>query len=135
MLNNQRDLKRWEQRVKKLVYKLNKSLFGLKQSGRIWNLLLHDYLNELGFKESLTDMCVYTKQTHDCFVILFLWVDDIIIAANSEDVLQNEKQTLSKQFKTKDLGLLSLFLNIQFDFDGDCVTMHQSKYIEHAWQV
>ena len=73
-------------------------------------------------------MCV--KQTHDCYVILLMWVDDIIIAANSEDVLQNEKQTLSKRFKMKDLGLLSLFLNIQFDFEGDCVTMHQSKYIE-----
>ena len=73
-------------------------------------------------------MCVYTKETHDCCVILLVWVDDIIIAANSEDVLQDEKQTLSKWFKMKDLGLLSLFLNIQFDFEGDCVAMHQSKY-------
>ena len=117
----------------KLVCKLNKSLYGLKQSGRIWNLLLHDYLIEQGFKQSLTDMCVYTKQTHDCYVILLVWVDDIIIAANSEDVLQNEKQTLSKRFKMKDLGQLSLFLNIQFDFEGDCVTMHQSKYIEQMF--
>ena len=51
----------------KLVCKLNKSLYGLKQSGRIWNLLLHDYLIEQGFKQSLTDMCVYTKQTHECY--------------------------------------------------------------------
>ena len=116
----------------KYVYKLNKSLYGLKQSGRIWNLLFHDYLIEQGFKQSLTDMCVYTKQTHDCCVILLVCVDDIMIAANSKNVLRNEKQTLSKWFKMKDLGLLSLFLNIQFDFEDDCVRMHQSKYIEHS---
>ena len=78
----------------KLVWKLNKSLYGLKQSGRIWNLLLHDYLIERGFKQSLTDMCVYTKQNHDCQVILLVWVDDLLIAANDEETLKNEKQML-----------------------------------------
>ena len=43
--------------------------------------------------------------------------------------MQDEKQTLSLQFKMKDIGLLSLFLNIQFNFEGDCVTMHQSKHM------
>ena len=94
-------------------------------------MLLHDYLIEQGFTQSYNILiCVCTKQTHDCCFILLVWVDDIIIAARSEDVLQNETQTLSKWFKMKDLGLLSLFLNIQFDFEGDCVTMHQDKYIK-----
>ena len=43
--------------------------------------MLHDYLIEQDFKQSLNDMCMYTKQTHDCYVILLMWGDDIIIAA------------------------------------------------------
>lgn len=43
-----------------LVCKLNKSLYGLKQSGRIWNMLLHDYLTENGFVQNDADQCVYT---------------------------------------------------------------------------
>ena len=118
------------QNGEKLVWKLNKSLYGLKQSGRIWNLLLHDYLTEGGFKQSLTDMCVYTKQNHDCQVVLLVWVDDLLIAANDENTLRNEKQMLCKRFQMKDLGVLSLFLNIQFDFESDYVAMHQTRYIE-----
>ena len=46
-----------------LVYKLNKSLYGLKQSGRNWNNVLHCCLVENAFVESPADHCVYTKQT------------------------------------------------------------------------
>ena len=45
----------------KLVYKLNKSLYGLKQSGRNWNSLLHSYLQANKFAQSPTDHCVYIR--------------------------------------------------------------------------
>ena len=45
----------------KLVWKLKKSLYGLKQSGRNWNELFHTFLSSDGFKQSLSDTCVYTK--------------------------------------------------------------------------
>lgn len=47
---------------RKLVCKLNKSLYGLKQSGRNWNQLLSDYLTDVGFVQNPADYCVYTKQ-------------------------------------------------------------------------
>ncbi|CAB3983145.1 Hypothetical predicted protein, partial [Paramuricea clavata] len=46
---------------KKLVCKLNKSLYGLKQSGRNWNATLHNYLVKEGFMQSQADPCVYHK--------------------------------------------------------------------------
>ena len=62
-----------------MVWKLNKSLYGLKQSGRNWHILLHDYLiNELSFKQSTADPCLYFQQGGND--ILLVWVDDIIIA-------------------------------------------------------
>ncbi|CAB4035581.1 Retrovirus-related Pol poly from transposon TNT 1-94, partial [Paramuricea clavata] len=42
----------------KLVYKLNKSLYGLKQSGRNWNSMLHKYLIENNFVQSNVDHCL-----------------------------------------------------------------------------
>ena len=83
----------------KLVWKLNKSLYGLKQSGRIWNLLLHNYLIEKGFKQSQTDMCLYTKRNDNCCVILLVWVDDLILAASDEHVLKTEKPMFFSIFR------------------------------------
>ena len=44
---------------KKLVYRLNKSLYGLKQSGRNWNSMLHNYLVENNFMQNEVDHCLY----------------------------------------------------------------------------
>lgn len=46
----------------KLVCKLNKSLCGLKQSGRNWNKMLCDYLTENDFVQNPAVHCVYTKE-------------------------------------------------------------------------
>ncbi|GFN74028.1 hypothetical protein PoB_000053400 [Plakobranchus ocellatus] len=49
----------------KPVWKLKKSLYGLKQSGRNCNNLLHSHLIADGFVQSLVDTCVYFKETND----------------------------------------------------------------------
>ena len=49
----------------KLVGKLNKSLYGLKQSGRNWSQTIHEYLSKEGFFQSLVDPCVYRKFVDD----------------------------------------------------------------------
>ena len=43
----------------KLVCKLKKSSYGLKQSGRNWNNMLHNYFTQEGFAQSLADPCAY----------------------------------------------------------------------------
>ncbi|MCI4389198.1 hypothetical protein PGIGA_G00095200, partial [Pangasianodon gigas] len=90
----------------KLVCKLEKSLYGLKQSGRNWNAMLHVCLIENDFTQNPADNCVYTKEKHDEKVILTVWVDDLIIAANSESVLKSVKGMLTERFKMKDMGRL-----------------------------
>ena len=63
----------------KLVCNLKRSLYGLKQSGRNWNKLLHEHLETNRFKQSYVDNCVYTR--NDGKVIVLVWVDDIMIVA------------------------------------------------------
>ena len=114
----------------KLVCKLKKSLYGLKQSGRNWNCLLHGYLTQEGFVQSLADPCVYVKSTEFGQVIAIVWVDDIIIAGSNTDVLKKAKGSLMMRFKMKDLGILSWILGIQFKCENDCIEMSQSKFVE-----
>ena len=81
-----------------LVVKLKKSLYGLKQSGRNWNSVLHSYLTSEGFIQSKSDNCVYIKVTNNSITILIIWVDDIIIASSSTDSLTEVKKNLSDRF-------------------------------------
>ena len=114
----------------KLVFKLKKSLYGLKQSGRNWNKMLHDHLIENGFTQNEADHCVYARQRGSDKVILVIWVDDLIIAASDEDALNDVKVMLSERFKMKDLGQLKHFLGIDFVQSKGCVKMSQKKYVD-----
>ena len=113
-----------------LVCKLNKSLYGLKQSGRNWNNLLHNFLSSMNFEQLLVDPCVYVRAEGNLRVIIIIWVDDIIIAASNEDLLSNVKISLNNKFKMRDLGKLHWFLGFEFKFDQSSVSMNQSKYLE-----
>lgn len=115
----------------KLVYRLKKSLYGLKQSGRNWNQTLHDYLSSCGFRQNIADHCVYSKETESEKVIIIVWVDDLLIAANNENVLSGVKEMLSSKFQMKDLGKLNHFLGIDFLQEKECVKMSQKIYIEN----
>ena len=114
----------------KMVYKLKKSLYGLKQSGRNWNLLLHNFLVENHFEQSPVDACLYTNQNGNDLTRIIIWVDDIIIAAPSVSLIIKVKEILTSKFKMTDLGAISYFLGIQFECQPDCIKMTQSRYIQ-----
>ena len=113
----------------KWVCKLNKSLYGLNQSGRNWYKLLNDHLEPNGFEKNQSDHCMYRKQIENDTIIVIIWVDDLIIAASSEDCLIRFKDTMKSQFSMKDLGKISYFLGIQFEQKEGEIKMNQKKYI------
>ena len=112
-----------------LVWKLNKSLYGLKQSGRNWHNL-HQYLQDTDFEQSSADPCVFIKHIENDVIILLVWVDDIIIASSSKELMDDFKQKLSNRFNMKDLGELSSFLAIEFERTNETITMSQSCYLK-----
>lgn len=113
-----------------LVCKLNKSIYGLKQSGRNWNMMLHDFLTKNEFVQSQADHCIYTKLSDKEKVILLVWVDDIVVAASNEMCLREVKEKLKSKFKMKDLGHLTHFIGIDFTQKEGTVKMNQSRYIK-----
>lgn len=69
------------------MLRLRKSLYGLKQAGRLWIQLLHSKLCEAGYKQSQVDGCMYFKRQDKGIIVLGVNVDDLLGAATSEELL------------------------------------------------
>ena len=97
-----------------LVCRLNRSLYGLKQSPRCWNKVLHNSLQKLGFQQSSSDACIYTAKEGEMFIIA-VYVDDIILAGKSAEWMTEIKNMLSRRFDVKDMGPLHYFLGVKIE--------------------
>ncbi|GJW54550.1 putative RNA-directed DNA polymerase [Tanacetum coccineum] len=83
--------------------KLQRSLYGLKQSRRMWYNRLSDYLISKGYKSTLICPCVFIKKTTYGFVIIVVYVDDLNIISIHKEI--NEVIVhLKEEFEMKDLG-------------------------------
>ena len=61
-------------------------------------------MHRIGFKKFEADHCYYIKLFDNSYIILLLYVDDMLIAGSSIKEINNLKKQLSKQFAMKDLG-------------------------------
>ena len=110
-----------------LVCKLKKSIYGLKQSPRCWNVALDSHLKSIGLQQSASDPCLYTAPEGE-MAIVAVYVDDILIATESEKKMRELKKCLSKKFDVKDLGELTSFLGVQVNHDPRGIWIGQPGY-------
>ena len=96
-----------------LVCKLNRSLYGLKQSPRCWNSTLDNYLKKIGFLQSVSDPCVYISALGKELAVVGVYVDDIVVACQSDEQLVRIYKDICQKFAMKDLGKLHHFLGIR----------------------
>ena len=114
-----------------LVCELKKSIYGLKQSPRCWNTVLHNQLTLMGFVQADSDPCVYRDSGGEAFFIR-VYVDDIILAGRSEKKIKEVKDALTMKFNVKDMGELHYFLGMkiqQCEESGD-TWLGQPAYVE-----
>ncbi|KAG4037393.1 Retrovirus-related Pol polyprotein from transposon TNT 1-94 [Phytophthora cactorum] len=114
------------------VCKLKRSLYGLKQSPRMWNQTIDDFMLKLGFKKCESDHCVYIKRNDQEMIFVVLYVDDLILASSSDELLESTKRALSKRFEMTELGELEYFLGMEIKNDRDSgkVTVRQTKFLK-----
>ncbi|KAJ0890765.1 putative RNA-directed DNA polymerase [Helianthus annuus] len=110
------------------VCKLIKSLYGLKQAPRKWNEKLTSVLLELGFIQSFCDHSLYVLSKSTVFIVLLVYVDDIVITGNNDSEIDKIKSLLSNNFKIKDLGVLKYFLGLEVVYDKFGLCLNQRKY-------
>lgn len=63
---------------------LRKSLYGLKQSDKLWNDMIHKYLLELGYRRSKLDPCLYCRRFNGFMAVLGLYVDGLFVVSQRE---------------------------------------------------
>ncbi|KAL9255256.1 Retrovirus-related Pol polyprotein from transposon TNT 1-94-like protein [Drosera capensis] len=96
------------------VYRLKKSLYGLKQAPRQWYKKFESLIGELGYVKNTMDHCVFVKNfSTDDFVILLLYVDDMLLVGRNTSRIIDLKRQLSKAFAMKDLGAVKNILEMQ----------------------
>ena len=103
----------FQQGGKNLVCKLNKSLYGLKQSPRLWGETLANVLIGMGFTKTYCDASLYIFDQDGIKVIVPMFVDDITLASKSADKLDYFVTELSKHFKLRDLGATTYLLGVE----------------------
>jgi hypothetical protein len=99
------------------VCKLRKSIYGLKQAARCWNNSIDGYLQANGYKKTTADPCIYIKSVVSengkvDFVIIAIYVDDMLFFSNNVDMLEREKSAIGKRFDVEDLGELHYVLGM-----------------------
>jgi hypothetical protein len=97
--------------------RLNKSIYGLKQASRQWYLKFDKVIKKFGFVKNQVDNYVYIKIKGSMFIILVLYVVDILLVSNGKNLLYETKRFLSSNFDMKDLGDASHVLGIEIHRD------------------
>jgi hypothetical protein len=88
--------------------KLQRSLYGLKQLGRMWYNYLSEYLLREGYNNNPICPCVFIKKSESNFVIITVYVDDLNIIGTHEEIPKIINY-LKKEFEMKYLGKINFF--------------------------
>jgi hypothetical protein len=122
-------------RQEHLVYKLKKSLYGLKQLPRQWYKRFDSYMIKIGYRRCEYDCCVYVKSIDDgSFIFLLLYMDDMLIAAKSIMEVNKLKVLLSRELDMKDLGAAKKILGMEIlrDRDARRLWLSQVGYVKRV---
>jgi hypothetical protein len=112
--------------------KLKRSIYGLKQSPRLWNKVIDTYLKKQGFTASPYDSALYIRIYLDKIEIIALYVDDITICTANKERMKQIKDGLSKEFDMDDMGELHYILGIEVTRNREqrTIALGQPKYID-----
>jgi hypothetical protein len=115
------------------VCRLKKSLYGLKQAPRQWYKKFESVMQEQGYRKTTSDHCVFVQKFPDGdFIILLLYVDDMLIVGMNSSRIGRLKKQLSQSFAMKDLGPAKQILGvrIQRSRKDKKLFISQEQYIE-----
>lgn len=117
---------------KNQVCKLQKAIYGLKQSARCWFEKFDLVLKGINFKNSEVDRCLYflDKGNIEENIYIILYVDDVVIITGNINTIKGLKIYLKQQFEMSDLNEINIFLGIRVKRDSEKLTLDQSSYLK-----
>ncbi len=114
------------------VCKLQRSIYGLVQASRSWNIRFNEVIKAFGFIQVYGEACLYKKVSGSSVAFLILYVDDILLMGNNIEMLESIKAYLNKSFSMKDLGEAAYILGIKIyrDRSRRLIGLSQSTYLD-----
>ena len=108
---NERDYKN------KFICKLNKSIYGLKVSPKRWYMRFYKAMQKLRFERYPFQSCLFVWRNKEKFAILLLYVDDILLASNCHEKINETEKSLLREFEISSLGEPKRFLGLEINRD------------------
>ncbi|CAI7878890.1 unnamed protein product [Closterium sp. NIES-53] len=104
----------------------------LKQAPRAWYHKLEETLLAGGFKKSECDHSLFLLQVKEQFLVLLVYVDDILLFSESSEMIEHVEEMLEMQFKCSKMGDVKYYLgmHVERDLGKGVLRLHQRKYRE-----
>ncbi|GKD06045.1 ribonuclease H-like domain-containing protein [Tanacetum coccineum] len=118
----------WDSVHPDYVCLLQRSLYGLKHAPQAWFQWFASYITLVGFSHSRCDSLIFIYKQGTDTAYLLLYIDDIVLTASSECLLQQIISSLHQEFAMTDLGSLNYFLGISVTCDSSRLFLSQKKY-------
>ena len=111
-----------------------KSLYGLKQAPMKWHAKFYHVVFSNSFKANEYDSFVYYKEYHrdneEGYVMITLYVDDLLITGSNDKVIKSTKDMLKSHFDMKDMGLAYVILGMKISRTSEGLALSQPHYVE-----
>jgi hypothetical protein len=130
-------LREYDDHNNELYWRLKKVIYGHPKGSRLWADCLHKKLLQLGFKQFMTDQCVYGKwdnwdkhstSSNSTITIILVHSDDLIIATNNQSNLDHIKTLLLKAFDGVDQGDLTSFCGVEISASPQSISLSMNYY-------
>ena len=112
------------------VYRLGKSLYGLKQASKQWFQKLSTTLLSLGYQQSKNDYSLFLNKSSTHITIIVVYVDDILRTGSNKVEIDHVKHHLDQCFGIKDLGSLHYFLGLEVSYLPEGIVLSQHKFTQ-----
>jgi hypothetical protein len=112
------------------VYKINKALYGLKESPRAWYEHLRELLVDHGFEIGVIDPTLFTKKVNGELFICQLYVDDIIFGSTNQSFNADFARLMTEKFEMSMMGELKFFLGFEIKQLCGGNFLNQAKYTQ-----
>ena len=112
-----------------MLWKLKKTVYGLKQSNKEWVDLVRKFMSRHGFQCNKYDENFYMKTVQGRYIYCLVYVDDILIASSKKIDCDRLLKAMNEDWEVKDLGPISRYLGMRFTQDSLHVYIDQAPYL------
>jgi len=112
-------------------WKLNKALYGLRQSGRQWYKTITNFITNNGFKQLKSEPCMFFKIFNNKVTCLIgIYVDDMIITGSDQEI-KFFINKITKRFNISNCEPVKYILGITIENKNKQYYVHQRNFIDN----